>query len=72
MVEISKYGGLPEVIYDLIYKGFNYDYIPMKRPFFFIWRKLGSMLYGTRMIKRITEKTNGVMPLGYALVARKK
>ena len=72
VVEISKYGGLPEVIYDLIYKGFNYDYIPMKRPFFFIWRKLGSMLYGTRMIKRITEKTNDVMPLGYVLVARKK
>jgi len=70
VVSIDEFGGLPEVIYDLVSKGFNLDYFPLKRPFISIWMKLGEFLYKRQTIKRISSRSKDLFPLEYILVAQ--
>ncbi len=72
VVSIDAYGGLPEVVFDIVSKGFNTNYIPYRGVLLPIWNRMGRMFYGTRMMKNITEKTKAKMPLGYVMVAKKK
>jgi len=71
VVSIDEFGGLPEVIYDLVYKGFNLDYFPLRRPFISIWMRLGEFLHRRQLIKAISARSKELFPLGYILVAKK-
>jgi len=71
VVLINEFGGLPEIIYDLVYKGFNLDFFPFQRPFLFIWRTLGKFLGKRKITRKISTRSKGLFPLGYVLVAQK-
>jgi len=71
IVELNTYGGLPEIIFDLIYKGYNYYNFPLKRMFLFLWLKLGLFLSRRSYIKRLSNSSKGTFPMGYTLVAKK-
>lgn len=72
VLSLEEYGGLPEIIYDLIWKGYYYYNFPFKRIFLFILRILGRFLYNRKVVKKITLQTKEFFPLGYILVAQKK
>ncbi|MCU0433979.1 MAG: methyltransferase domain-containing protein [Bacteroidia bacterium] len=70
-VELFPYGGLPEVLFDLVSKGYRFGNFPMQKPFFFFWNGWGKFLSRRRFVKKISERTKRTFPLGYVLVARK-
>jgi SAM-dependent methyltransferase len=70
-LSIDEYGGLPEIIYDLVWKGYYYNNFPLTRYFLFGWRVFGRFLYNRKFVKKITAKTKESFPLGYILVAQK-
>jgi SAM-dependent methyltransferase len=72
IISLEEYGGLPEVLYDLIWKGYYYYNFPIKRIFLFGWRTIGRFLYNRKIVKKITKKTKENFPLGYVLVAQKQ
>ncbi|MBL7698717.1 MAG: hypothetical protein JNK79_11180, partial [Chitinophagaceae bacterium] len=67
-----EYGGLPEILYDLVHKGFTYYNIPLRRGFLYAWKLLGQFMYRRQFVKRFSKKTREAFPLGYILVAQKK
>jgi SAM-dependent methyltransferase len=70
VVEIVPYGGLPEVLLDLISKGLNF----LPRPVAASLRPLptiGSLLRKTKTIRKLSERTRSSFPLGYVLSAEK-
>lgn len=71
VVSIEEYGGLPEVIYDLIHKGYIFYNFPLRRAFLFLWRKTGMFLYRRKKIRRWSANSSKTFPLGYILVAQK-
>jgi hypothetical protein len=72
IISLEEYGGLPEVIYDLVWKGYYYYNFPLKRFFLFGWRVMGRFLYNRSVVKKITKRTKENFPLGYILVAQKQ
>ena len=52
LVSLEAYGGLPEILYDLVYKGYIFYNFPLRRPFLFVWRKIGKFLYNRNFVKR--------------------
>jgi SAM-dependent methyltransferase len=71
VVSLESFGGLPEIVYDLISKGFSFDLFPLKMPLLPIWRRIGMLLYPTRLIRGISSQSKELFPLGYILVAQK-
>lgn len=69
---IEEWGGLPEILYDLVWKGYYYYNLPLKRYVLFAWKMLGRFLYNRKFVKRYSERTKEAFPLGYILVAQKK
>jgi SAM-dependent methyltransferase len=72
VIELQTYGGLPEVIYDLIHKGYSYYKFPAKSLFYFFWRGLGTFLSRRNFVKRLSQSSRSTFPLGYILVAQKQ
>lgn len=72
VVSLEEYGGLPEVLYDLVYKGYNFYGFPLRRAFLFFWRKLGMFLHRRKKVKEWSMQSRKTFPLGYILIAQKK
>lgn len=72
VIELNAYGGLPEIIYDLIHKGYSYYNLPGKKLFYFLYERFGKLLSRFGFVKRMSENSRKTFPLGYILVARKK
>lgn len=71
VVSIEEWGGLPEILYDLVWKGYFYYNLPFRRYALFSWRVFGKFLYNRSFVKRYSERTKEAFPLGYILVAEK-
>src|SRR6185437_10799991 len=71
VVELQAFGGLPEVLYDLVHKGYNYYKLPAKSLFYFFWGSLGTFLSKRSLVKRWSQSSRSTFPLGYILVAQK-
>jgi len=69
---ISEYGGLPEIVYDVVWKGFTYYPLPFKKIFLVVWKTAGRVLSRFATFKKISFTTKEEFPLGYILVAQKK
>lgn len=70
VVELFPYGGLPEVLLDLISKGLNFLPRPLAaslRPL----HALVSLLSKTKPIHKLSERSKSSFPLGYVLSAEK-
>jgi SAM-dependent methyltransferase len=70
VLELDSYGGLPEVLFDLVSKGIDYAPRALAAPL----RNLhaaASLCCRTRLVRRISRGTSGAFPLGYILVAEK-
>jgi SAM-dependent methyltransferase len=72
IIKLEAYGGLPEVIYDLIHKGYGHCNIRGRRIFYPIWETIGKIVSKLPLTKKISIKSRDVFPLGYLLVAKKK
>jgi SAM-dependent methyltransferase len=71
-IHTEEYGGLPEVLYDLVYKGYIFCNLPFRRAFLFFWRNTGSFLSNRGFVKRLSARTRETFPLGYVIVAQKQ
>ena len=71
VVSLKEYGGLPEILYDLVYKGYIFYNFPLRRAFLFAWKKFGEFLYRRSFVKRLSGSSRETFPLGYILVAQK-
>jgi SAM-dependent methyltransferase len=70
VVEIVPYGGLPEVLLDLISKGLNFFPHPLAaslRPV----HTVASLLSKTYPVRKLSERTRSSLPLGYVMSAGK-
>lgn len=72
VLSLASYGGLPEIIFDLIYKGYNFYNLPFKGVFLKLFFNLGYFLKDFSFVKRMSDKSKETFPLGYILVAQKK
>lgn len=72
IVELNTYGGLPEIIYDLVHKGYGYYNFRFSRFFYFFWEKTGYFFSKRSFIKKLSIKSREAFPMGYILVAAKK
>jgi SAM-dependent methyltransferase len=71
VVELEAYGGLPEIIFDLIYKGYGYFNLPLKSFFYPCFNFLGRFMSKRGFVKRMSINSRPTFPMGYILVARK-
>ncbi len=69
--KLDAYGGLPEVFFDLVHKGYSFNNFPFRKPFLFCWNALGSFLSRRKFIKKISDRSRQNFPMGYVLVAKK-
>lgn len=69
--ELVIYGGWPEVVFDLVYKGIDYWDLPGKRVLLGAWTGLGKLMSKVPAVKRMSQRSRSTFPLGYVLVARK-
>ncbi len=70
VVELNRYGGLPEVLLDLISKGLNFLPRPLAaslRPL----HTLASLLRNTKPVRKLSERSKSSFPSGYVLAAEK-
>jgi len=70
VVELVPYGGLPEVLLDLISKSLNFLPRPLGaslRPL----HTLASLLSKIKIFRKLSERTKSSVPLGYVLSAEK-
>jgi SAM-dependent methyltransferase len=70
VVELVPYGGLPEVLLDLVSKGLNFLPRPLAaslRPL----HTLASLLCKTKSVRKLSERSKSFFPLGYVLSAEK-
>jgi SAM-dependent methyltransferase len=72
VVELNIYGGLPEIIYDLIYKGYWYYNFPLRKLFYFFLKGVGYFLSKRRYVKKLSNISKETFPMGYILVATKE
>lgn len=66
------YGGWPEVLFDLVYKGIDYLHLPGKRFLLGTWSGFGRLMAKFPAVKRMSQRSRSAFPLGYVLVARKE
>ncbi len=71
ILHLEAFGGLPEILYDLVYKGYSYYNLPAKKIFYFFWRNIGTFLSKRNIVKRLSQNSRSTFPLGYILVAQK-
>jgi SAM-dependent methyltransferase len=71
VITLEAYGGYPEIIYDLIHKGYIFYNFPLRRLFLAFWESLGLVLYRKKSIRRLSMASRKEFPLGYILVAEK-
>jgi SAM-dependent methyltransferase len=71
VVSVEEYGGLPEVLYDLVFKGYVFYNFPFRRAFLYVWKKIGIFMYRRNFVKRLSNSSRETFPLGYILVAQK-
>lgn len=71
VVELNTYGGLPEILFDLVHKGYNYYNFPFKKVFYFLWERLGYFLSRRRFVVKLSNNSKATFPMGYVLVAKK-
>jgi SAM-dependent methyltransferase len=70
IVELVPYGGLPEILVDLISKSLNFIPNPLAaslRPLYAI----AALLCKTKPIRKLSERTKSSLPSGYVLSAQK-
>jgi SAM-dependent methyltransferase len=70
LVELVSYGGLPEVLLDLISKGLNFfprGLAVALRPL----HGIASLLSKTKLSRKLSERTRSSLPSGYVLCAQK-
>jgi SAM-dependent methyltransferase len=70
IIDLERYGGLPEVLLDLISKGLNFLPSPLAaslRPL----HTLASLLRNTKPVRKLSERSKSSFPSGYVLAAEK-
>jgi SAM-dependent methyltransferase len=71
VIRIDIYGGLPEILYDLMHKGYAYYGFKGRRIYYFFLESIGKFLSRRKWVRRLSNKSKDVFPLGYVLVAQK-
>jgi len=71
ILELETYGGYPEILYDLFYKGYNFYNLPMRRFFNFCLKRLAKFLSKRKFVKNMSERSKETFPLGFTLIAQK-
>lgn len=71
VLDSYAYGGLPEVLYNMVHQAYYFYGMPFRRAFYFVWRHLGRFLHRRKAVKRLSEKSREQFPLGYILIAQK-
>lgn len=71
IIELNIYGGLPEIIFDLIYKGYNFYNFPLKKIFLKLFFRFGMFLSKLNVVKKWSQRSKETFPMGYILVAEK-
>ncbi len=71
VVELKPYGGLPEILYDQLFKAGFYMPPLLRKIHHFHLKLFGSILSKTTIIKKFSAITQWDFPLGYILVAQK-
>lgn len=71
ILHLEAFGGLPEVIFDLIMKGYNYYNLPFRKLFNSLFMKFGMMLSKISKVKNLSIASRKFFPQGYILVAKK-
>ncbi len=71
VVELEIYGGLPEILFDLVEKGYNYYKLPLPKVFNKCFNGFGKFMSKRAFIKRMSIRSRPTFPMGYVLVARK-
>ena len=72
VVELNTYGGLPEIIYDLVHKGYAHYNFRLSRVFYFFWKRAGYFFSKRSFIKKLSANSREAFPMGYVLVAKKE
>jgi SAM-dependent methyltransferase len=70
VVELVPYGGLPEVLLDLILKALNFFPRPLARPLQPLY-SIASLLRKIKTVRQLSDRTKSFLPLGYVLSAEK-
>jgi SAM-dependent methyltransferase len=71
VVKLEAYGGLPEILFDLVGKSLGY----LPRPLSTVLRPLhtaASLLSPTWAVRKLSESSKQSFPLGYLVVAEKR
>lgn len=71
VIELEAYGGLPEIIFDLLHKGYGFYNLPGKAIYYAILNALGRVLSRMGIVKRMSLRSRTTFPMGYILVAKK-
>lgn len=71
VIELNTYGGLPEVIFDLVHKGYAFYNFRGTRLFYYFWEGFGKFMSKMKFVKKMSINSRHVFPMGYLLVARK-
>ncbi len=72
VIQLEAYGGLPEILFDLVSKGYWYHRLPANKLFQRLWLSLGMFLSRRSAVKRLSARSKTSFPMGFVLVARKK
>jgi len=70
-VFLEPYGGYPEVLFDIVAKGYRYLNLPFRSVFEKVWLQMGLFLSKRGFVRRMSMNSRNTFPLGYALVAKK-
>jgi SAM-dependent methyltransferase len=71
VVQLEAYGGLPEVLFDLTFKGYNFFNLPLRNTFNKVFGWIGAFLSRRNFVKKMSARSKNIFPMGYVLVAKK-
>ncbi|MFA6922699.1 MAG: class I SAM-dependent methyltransferase [Bacteroidales bacterium] len=71
VIKLEAYGGIPEILFDLTYKAVNYYNFPMKKIICNILEGTGKLFYKIKPVRKFSDLSKPIFPMGYILVAKK-
>lgn len=72
IILMKEYGGLPEILFDLTYKGIKFNNLRFTALLLKLLLVAGTIMSKISVVKRISNRTRSSFPLGYILVAKKR
>lgn len=72
VIELTPYGGAPEILVDVTYKTWDFLNLPMKKFFMKSFGGFSRFLLSRKVTRKISNLSAKRFPLGYVLVAQKR